>query len=137
VSAVSTTLEWPSWSAMTPGSGGRSGTLLADGYFRATWRITRHGHSAILHIEPFGPLPGQDSIAAEGLRLLAQPPTPPPNVTRGTIGIRFTSNDVEAAHAAPQAAGVDADEILRWPGVPAMFAWRDPDGNVFSVTETA
>ncbi len=27
--------------------------------------------------------------------------------------------------------------ILRWPGVPAMFAFRDPDGNAFSVTETA
>jgi hypothetical protein len=57
--------------------------------------------------------------------------------TRGTNSIRFTSNDVEAAHAAPQAAGVDTDEILRWPGVLAMFAWRDPDGNVFSITETA
>jgi catechol 2,3-dioxygenase-like lactoylglutathione lyase family enzyme len=58
-------------------------------------------------------------------------------VTRGAIGIHFTSNDVETAHAAPQAAGVDTDELLRWPGVTAMFAWRDPDGNVFSVTETA
>jgi catechol 2,3-dioxygenase-like lactoylglutathione lyase family enzyme len=33
--------------------------------------------------------------------------------------------------------GASADEILRWPGVPAMFAFRDPDGNAFSVTETA
>jgi lactoylglutathione lyase len=60
----------------------------------------------------------------------------PPNVTRGAIGIRFTTNNAEAAHAWFQAAGVDTDEILRWPGVPAMFAWRDPDGNVFSITET-
>jgi lactoylglutathione lyase len=60
-----------------------------------------------------------------------------PNVTRGAIGIRFTTDNAEAAHAALQAAGVDTDEILRWPGVPAMFAWRDPDGNVFSITETA
>ena len=58
-------------------------------------------------------------------------------VTRGAIGIRFTTDNAEAAHAALQAAGVDTDEILRWPGVPAMFAWRDPDGNVFSITETA
>ena len=34
-------------------------------------------------------------------------------------------------------AGVDTDAILRWPGVPAMFAFRDPDGNAFSITETA
>ena len=59
------------------------------------------------------------------------------DVTRGAIGIRFTTDDAEAAHAALAAAGVDTDEILRWPGVPAMFAFRDPDGNAFSVTETA
>ncbi len=60
-----------------------------------------------------------------------------PEVTRGAIGIRFTTDDAEAAHAALVGAGVDADEILRWPGVPAMFAFRDPDGNAFSITETA
>jgi lactoylglutathione lyase len=61
----------------------------------------------------------------------------PPNVSRGAIGIRFTTDDAEAAHATLQAAGVDTDEILRWPGVPPMFALRDPDGNALSVTETA
>jgi catechol 2,3-dioxygenase-like lactoylglutathione lyase family enzyme len=60
-----------------------------------------------------------------------------PNATRGAIGIRFTSDDTEAAHAALTAAGVDTDDILRWPGVPAMFKFRDPDGNVFSITDTA
>ncbi|MGH3436964.1 MAG: VOC family protein [Sciscionella sp.] len=60
-----------------------------------------------------------------------------PDVARGAIGIRFTTDDAEAAHAELQAAGVDTDEILRWPGVPAMFAFRDPDGNAFSITETA
>jgi catechol 2,3-dioxygenase-like lactoylglutathione lyase family enzyme len=58
-------------------------------------------------------------------------------VSRAAIGIRFTSDDAEAARAALAAAGVATDEILRWPGVPAMFAFRDPDGNAFSVTETA
>jgi lactoylglutathione lyase len=60
-----------------------------------------------------------------------------PEVTRGAIGIRFATDDAEAAHAALLAAGVDVDEILRWPGVPAMFAFRDPEGNAFSITETA
>ncbi len=59
-----------------------------------------------------------------------------PDVTRGAIGIRFTTEDAEAAHAELHAAGVDTDAILRWPGVPAMFAFRDPDGNAFSITET-
>jgi lactoylglutathione lyase len=58
-----------------------------------------------------------------------------PDQTRGAISIRFTTDDAEAAHAELQAAGVDTDEILRWPGVPAMFAFRDPDGNALSVTE--
>lgn len=58
------------------------------------------------------------------------------DVTRGAILVRFTTDDAVATHAAMSAAGVDVDEILRWPGVPAMFAFRDPDGNAFSVTET-
>lgn len=57
-----------------------------------------------------------------------------PDVHRGPIGIRFTSDDVDAAHAAMLAEGIEVDEILRWPGVPAMFAFRDPDGNAFSIT---
>lgn len=57
-----------------------------------------------------------------------------PDVSRGAIGVRFTSDDVDAAHAAMTADGVDVDDIMRWPGVPAMFAFRDPDGNAFSIT---
>jgi lactoylglutathione lyase len=60
-----------------------------------------------------------------------------PGIVRGAIGIRFTTDNVEQAHAALSSAGVDADEILRWPGIPAMFAFRDPDGNAFSITGTA
>ncbi len=60
-----------------------------------------------------------------------------PDQSRGTISIRFATDDADAAHAELQAAGVDTDEILRWPGIPAMFAFRDPDGNTFSITETA
>jgi lactoylglutathione lyase len=59
-----------------------------------------------------------------------------PDVSRGAIGIRFTTDDADSAHDALATAGVDVDDILRWPGVPAMFAFRDPDGNAFSITET-
>jgi catechol 2,3-dioxygenase-like lactoylglutathione lyase family enzyme len=52
-------------------------------------------------------------------------------------GIRFTTGDADANHADLQAAGVDADEVLRWPGVPPMFAFRDPDGNGLEVVEDA
>ncbi len=58
-----------------------------------------------------------------------------PEISRGAIGIRFTTDNAQAAHTALSAAGVDTDEMLRWPGVPPMFAFRDPDGNAFSMTE--
>ena len=45
-------------------------------------------------------------------------------------GIRLTTGDAGADHAALLARGVDADpEILRWPGVPPMFSFRDQDAN--------
>jgi lactoylglutathione lyase len=58
------------------------------------------------------------------------------NVTRGAIGIRFTTDDIEGAHSALMDRDVETDEILRWPGIPAMFAFRDPDGNAYSITAT-
>jgi lactoylglutathione lyase len=50
-------------------------------------------------------------------------------------GIRFTTPAADANHADLVAQGVDADEVLRWPGVPAMFAFRDADGNGLEVVE--
>jgi catechol 2,3-dioxygenase-like lactoylglutathione lyase family enzyme len=45
-------------------------------------------------------------------------------------GIRLQSDDAEADHAHLVAAGIDVDaDIMRWPGVPPMFTFRDPDGN--------
>jgi hypothetical protein len=50
-------------------------------------------------------------------------------------GIRLTTPDVEAAHATLSAGGVDVDEVLHWPGVPAMFSFRDQDGNSLELIE--
>ncbi len=51
-------------------------------------------------------------------------------------GIRLTSEDAEADHAALRARGADVDaEVLRWPGVPPMFALRDREGNGLVVVE--
>lgn len=49
--------------------------------------------------------------------------------------IRFHSDDAEATHAALSARGVEVGELLRWPGVPAMFTAQDPDGNSFVIVE--
>ncbi len=51
---------------LPPGNGGRKGTLLVDGEFLAVWAI----EGATLMIESRKPLRDQDSITAEGVRLL-------------------------------------------------------------------
>ncbi|MEX3106230.1 MULTISPECIES: VOC family protein [unclassified Streptomyces] len=52
-------------------------------------------------------------------------------------GIRLTTRDADADHANLRARGVDADEevVRMGPGVPPMFAVRDPDGNSLILVE--
>jgi catechol 2,3-dioxygenase-like lactoylglutathione lyase family enzyme len=50
-------------------------------------------------------------------------------------GIRFTATDADAVHAGMLQSGVEADDVLRWPGVPPMFAFRDLDGNRMEIVE--
>ena len=50
-------------------------------------------------------------------------------------GVRLTSADADATHDDLVAGGVDADDVLRWPGVPPMFAFRDPDGNGLEIVQ--
>jgi lactoylglutathione lyase len=52
-------------------------------------------------------------------------------------GVRFVTSDADADHADLLAAGVDTGDVLRWPGVPAMFAFRDQDGNGLEIVEQA
>jgi catechol 2,3-dioxygenase-like lactoylglutathione lyase family enzyme len=44
-------------------------------------------------------------------------------------GIRLMTRDAGATHAAMKSDGVGVDDLLRWPGAPPMFAFRDQDGN--------
>ncbi len=62
-----------------------------------------------------------------------------PGVPAGVeTGIRLTARDAAELHSALLASGVDADpEVLRWPGVPPMFAFRDPDANRLEIVERA
>ena len=79
---------------------------------------------------PFGP--GQRWIEVSpptGGTTIALPPLGEATVGIDT-GIRLTTDDAEGDHAALLAKKVDVDaEILRYPGVPPMFTFRDPDGN--------
>jgi hypothetical protein len=50
---------------------------------------------------------------------------------------RTTTSDAEADHADLPTRGVDIDDLLRWTGVPAMFAFHDHDGNELKIIETS
>jgi lactoylglutathione lyase len=52
-------------------------------------------------------------------------------------GIRLRTPDADAVHARLQETGVDVGEVLHWPGVPPMFAFRDQDGNGLEIVEAA
>jgi len=52
-------------------------------------------------------------------------------------GVRFATRDADATHRALTEQGVQVGELLRWPGVPPMFAVHDVDGNRFEVVETS
>ncbi len=85
---------------------------------------------------PFGP--GQRWIEVSppgGGTTLAIPPLG--EATPGIdTGIRLETGDAQADHEALQAAGAEVDpEILRFPGVPPMFTFRDPDGNRLYIVE--
>ena len=51
-------------------------------------------------------------------------------------GIRLTTTDADALHSRLKERGVEVGELLRWPGVPPMFAFRDQDGNGLEVVQS-
>ena len=74
-----------------------------------------------------------------GRRRSRWPPSQAGELRRGVdTGVRFTTADAAADHAALSAAGVRMDgEVLHFPGVPPMFSFHDPDGNTLYVVEQA
>ncbi len=61
---------------------------------------------------------------------------PPGEVKPGVdTGIRLVTADCEADHGELASSGIDVSEVMRWPGVPAMFSLRDPDGNTLYLVE--
>lgn len=74
---------------------------------------------------------------AGGATAIAIAPPMDGGPTSVDTGIIISSSDIEADHAALQAAGVDVDpEIARWGDpVPPMFRLRDPAGNSLTIVE--
>ena len=55
--------------------------------------------------------------------------------TGADTGIRFVVPDADVEYDALRQRGVTVGELLRWPGVPPMFEFKDPDGNRFEIVE--
>lgn len=67
--------------------------------------------------------------AATSVALIANP------ATGADTGIRFVVPNAEVEHDSMRERGIEVGELLRWPGVPAMFEFKDPDGNRFQIVE--
>ena len=77
-------------------------------------------------------------VAPPGAETTVALPPAHPGVKPGVdTGIRLATPDASAAHSALDAAGVDVDEVLNFPGAPPMFFLRDPDGNTLVMVESA
>jgi hypothetical protein len=75
---------------------------------------------------------------ADGETTIALAPPPEGQEAGGSqTGIILDTTDVDGAHSALKAAGVDVDdEVSRYGGpVPPMFWLRDPDGNSLIVVQ--
>lgn len=75
-------------------------------------------------------------VAAPGARVtLALVPSAEGVPAGVQTGIRLATSDAVALHSDLEANAVDVDELLRWPGIPTMFALRDQDGNRLTIVE--
>jgi len=84
---------------------------------------------------PFGQGNRWIEVAPVGAATTIALAPPGANATAVDTGIRLTTADCEADHRALRDQGVAVDEVMHWPGVPAMFSLRDPDGNTLYVVE--
>jgi lactoylglutathione lyase len=72
---------------------------------------------------------------ADGGTTIALVPAKPGAPAGVETGIRLCAADADAFRGHLLDNGASADEVLRWPGVPPMFAFRDPDGNGLEIVQ--
>jgi predicted enzyme related to lactoylglutathione lyase len=86
---------------------------------------------------PFGPGQRWIEVGSPGAEVtIALQPTPPGSPVSVDTGIRLLTADAEATHAKLEAAGADVDAVMHFgPGVPAMFTFRDSEGNTLYIVQ--
>ena len=108
--------------------------------------VTDHDRAVRFYTETLGFEIRRDSTFGPGMRWVE---VAPPGATTTVAlapahgraagvdtGIRLRTQDAEKTHEQLRAQGVDVDaDILRMPGVPPMFFFRDVDGNTFVAVE--
>lgn len=73
----------------------------------------------------------------DGSATIALTPATPDAPAGVETGIRLCVSDADAFRDHLIAHGASADEVLRWPGVPPMFTFRDQDGNGLVILQEA
>jgi len=109
--------------------------------------VADHDRAIAFYVEQLGFEVRRDATFGGGMRwvevappgaatTIALAPSPSGKSTGVDTGVRLSVADADAIHAVLSAAGVDLDvEVMRWPGVPPMFSFRDPDGNTLYLVE--
>ena len=117
---------------------GRVCVTVADTERAIDFYVDTLGFEQVVDV-PMGPDMRWVEVAITGTpTTIALAPPPEGQEAGGSqTGICLDTSDVDADHAALQAAGVDVDEqVTRWGGpVPPMFWLRDPDGNSLLIVQ--
>jgi catechol 2,3-dioxygenase-like lactoylglutathione lyase family enzyme len=117
---------------------GRVALSVADTDRAIDFYVGKLGFEKIVDV-PMGPGMRWVEVAIPGAEttIALAPPPEGKEAGRSETGICLDTSDVDGAHAALKAAGVDVDdEVSRYGGpVPPMFWLRDPDGNSLIVVQ--
>lgn len=108
--------------------------------------VTDQDRAVGFYIDTLGFEKRMDAPIGEGFRWIEVAPpgatvsialSPASNTSPAGVdsGIRLTTADVDGEHDAMRQRGIDTDDVLRWPDLPAMFTFRDVDGNTLYVVE--
>jgi catechol 2,3-dioxygenase-like lactoylglutathione lyase family enzyme len=110
--------------------------------------VTDQDRALAFYVDKLGFVKRMDVTYGEGNRWVEVAPSPDAKTTIALApgaegqkpgietGIRLSTDDAAADHAALEAAGVHVDELLNFGGgVPPMFFASDPDDNHFVIVE--
>jgi catechol 2,3-dioxygenase-like lactoylglutathione lyase family enzyme len=117
---------------------GRVAVTVADTDRAIDFYVDTLGFEKVVDV-PMGPGMRWVEVALPGTKTTIALAPPPPDQEAGgsQTGICLDTSDVDADHAALQAAGVDVDdEVSRYGDpVPPMFWLRDPDANSLIIVQ--